>query len=232
LIGLLILVVRRENRDIFLLAWLISLYLVLHRDLIGKFMFLHRSLSASAHIFVPITMVGVLSIFSFFKILKVSKSLLKYGAVILVVALTLVYNFPAAQSTLDKAYDSPFIRINSAQVEVSEWLKDNIDEDDNVSVIGPPPEIMQKVWWMASYSHRTSHYFEGFLTWGTFEENRDEVIRYHILNDYIVFDYSDIALLSDRSLVERWSTFEEQNFAGHTLLYNKDNIRVYKYELS
>src|SRR3989338_11715553 len=43
LLGLLALVIRRENRDVFLLAWLISLYLVLHRDLIGKFTFLHRS---------------------------------------------------------------------------------------------------------------------------------------------------------------------------------------------
>jgi hypothetical protein len=232
LIGVLILVIRRENRDIFLLAWLISLYLVLHRDLIGKFMFLHRSLSATAHIFVPITAIGALSLFSLIKLPKIYKSFLKYGAVILVVALTLIYNFPAAQSTLDQAYDSPLLRINSAQVEVSEWLKDNLGEDVNVSVIGPPPEIMQKVWWMASYSHRTSHYFEGFLTWGTFKENREETVKYHILNDYVVFDYSDIVLLSDRSLVEQWLEFEKQNFGNHTLLYNQDNIRVYKYESS
>ena len=232
LIGILILAVRRENRDIFLLAWLISLYLVLHRDLIGKFTFLHRSLSATAHIFVPITVIGALSLFSLIKLPNIYKSFLRYGAAILVIALTLAYNFPAAYSTLYKAYDSPFIRINPAEVEVSEWLKDNIDENDNVSVIGPPPEIMQKVWWMASYSHRTSHYFEGFLTWGTYKENRNETIKYHILNDYVVFDYSDIALLSDRSFVEKWLAFEKENFGNHTLLYNKNNIRVYKYEPS
>jgi hypothetical protein len=221
LVGLLILVVRRENRDIFLLAWLISLYLILHRDLIGKFTFLHRSLSATAHIFVPITVIGALSIFSFFKIPKTYKSFLKYGMAIVVVALALIYNFPAAHSTLDMAYSSQLLRPNAAQIEVSEWLKDNIDENQNVSVIGPPPEIMKKVWWMASYSHRTSHYFEGFMTWGTFEENREETIRQHILNDYVVFDYS-----------EKWLDFEKQNFGNHTLLYDKDNIRVYKYESS
>jgi len=144
----------------------------------------------------------------------------------------LVYNFPVAYSTLNDAYDSPLLRINPAQIEVSEWLKDNIDDNVNVSVIGPPSQIMQKVWWMASYSHITSHYFEGFLTWGTFEENRDEIVRYHVLNDYIVMDYSDIALLSDRSMVERWQQFENQALANHTLLYNKNNIRVYKYETS
>ena len=232
LIGLLILVIRRENRDIFLLAWLISLYLVLHRDLIDKFMFLHRSLSASAHIFVPITVIGALSLFSLIKLPKIYKSFLKYGAAVLIVVLTIVYNFPAAHSTLDNAYDHPFLRPNAAQIEVSEWIKDNTPEDINVSVIGPYPDIMKKASWMASYSHRTSHYFEGFLTWPRYEENREEIINYHLLNDYVVFDYTDIALLSDKSLAEQWLSFEKQQMANHTLLYNKDNIRVYKYESS
>jgi len=232
LIGILILAVRRENRDIFLLAWLISLYLVLHRDLIGKFTFLHRSLSATAHIFVPITVIGALSIFSMFKFSKILKSFLKYGAATLFVALTLIYNFPQAYSTLDNAYDGPLARLNLAQIEVSEWIKDNVPEDQNVSIAGPPPQIMQKVWWMASFSHRVSNYFEGFLIWKTYEENREETVRYHLLNDYMVMDYTDIALLSDRSLVEQWLAFEQQNLVNHTLLYNKNNIRVYKYEAS
>jgi len=224
--------IRRENRDIFLLAWLISLYLVLHRDLIGKLTFLHRSLSATAHIFVPITVIGALSIPSLIKLPKLYKSFLKYGAAILIVALTLFYNTQSSYSALDNAYDSPLVRLNTAQIEVSEWLKDNLNENQNVSVIGPFPDIMKKVWWMASYSHRTSFYFEGFLTWPTFEENREETVRYHILNDYVVFDYTDITLLRDRSLVDQWLEFENQNFANHTLVYNKDNIRVYKYESS
>jgi len=232
LIGILILAIRRENRDIFLLAWLISLYFVLHRDAIGKIALLHRSLSATAHIFVPITVIGALSLFSLFKLKKLYKSILKYGLVILVVGLTLVYNFPVANSTLANAYNSPLLRLNLAQIEVSEWLKDNIDENQNVSIIGPFPDIMRKVWWMASYSHRTSAYFEGFLTWKTFAENREETVSYHLLNDYIVFDYTDIALLRDRSLVDRWLEFERQNMDSHKLLYNKENIRVYKYEAS
>tara|TARA_Y100000031_G_C8207349_1_gene379252 strand:- start:257 stop:1576 length:1320 start_codon:yes stop_codon:yes gene_type:complete len=232
LIGIFALALRRQNKDIFLLAWLVSLYLVLHRDVIGKIELLHRSLSATAHIFVPITVVGVFLIISFIKIPKTYKLFLKYSFGILIVALTLTYNMPQAYSTLDKAYDSPIIRLNPAQIEVSEWLKDNIDENENVSVIGPPSQIMQKAWWMASYSHRVSHYFEGFLIWGTFEENREETIKNHLLNDYLVFDYTDIAMLSDRSFVERWLEFEKQNMGNHTLLYNKDNIRVYKYEAS
>src|SRR3989344_3741689 len=137
LLGILVLAVRRENRDIFLLAWLISLYLILHRDLIGKFTFLHRSLSATAHIFIPLTVIGALSLFSLIKLPNIYKSFLRYGAAILVIALTLAYNFPQAYSTLDTAYDSPFIRINNAQIGVSEWLRENTNENENISIIGP-----------------------------------------------------------------------------------------------
>lgn len=229
LLGIFILAVRRKNSSIFLLAWLISLYLVLHRDFIGKFFFLHRSLSATAHVFVPITIIGALSISSLIKLPR-NYNILRYGIVILVVTLVLVYSFPPARSSLDTAYDAPFSRLNEAEMEVSEWLKDNLREDENVSIIGVPSQIMQKVWWMASYSHRTSFFFEGFLTWKTYKENREETIRHHLLNDHIVVDYSDIALLSDRSFLEQWQLFERQNLANHTLLYDKNNIRVYKYE--
>ena len=148
------------------------------------------------------------------------------------VILATAYSYPQARSSLDAAYNTPFSRLNEAEMEVSEWLKDNLREDENVSIIGVPAQIMQKVWWMASYSHRTSAYFEGFLTWKTYKENREETIRYHLLNDYLVVDYSDIALLSDRGFLEQWQQFEKQNLANHTLLYDKNNIRVYKYEFS
>jgi hypothetical protein len=232
-IGIAILFLRKEQRDIFLLAWLISLYLVLHRDLIGKFTFLHRSLSATAHIFIPIIVIGALSISSLIKIPKMYRSLLKYVIAVLIVAFTLMYNMPFAFSTLDNAYNSPLIRLNPAQIEVSEWLKDNIPEDRNVSIIGTPEQLDKKVWWMASYSHRVSHYFEGFFTWSSEdEETKQRIASGHLLSDYVVFDYSDIALLSDRSFVERWLEFEQRNMANHTLLYNKDNMKVYKYESS
>jgi len=233
ILGILILLLRRERKDMFILAWLVSLYIILHRDIFSSTPFLHRSLSATAHIFIPIIVIGALSIFSLFKLPKIYRILLKYGTVIIIVAFTLIYNFPTAFSTLDNAYNSPFERLNSAQIEANEWLRDNVPEGLNVSVIGPPAELARKVWWMASYSHKTSSWFEGFYVWSKEdEETKEEVARNHILNDYIVFDYTDIDLLSDRSFVERWLAFEQQNFANHTMLYNKDNIRVYKYEPS
>jgi len=230
--GLGILLIRRENRDLFLLAWLISFYLILHRDLAGKATFLHRSLSASAHIFAPITVIGAVSIASLIKLPQNYKSFLKFGLSALVVVLALTYNFPKAYATLSTAYNSPFARLNPAEIDVSEWLQNNIDESQNVSIIGVPPQLLQKVWWMSSYSHRTSMFFEGFLSWKTYAVNRNETVKYHLMNDYLVLDYSDIGRLQDQSSAQQWQKFEQTNLASHKLLYNKDNIKVYKYENS
>ena len=238
LLGILVLIVRREKRDIFLLAFLISLYLILHRDLIGKTTFLHRSLSASAHIFIPITVIGALSIpsivNSLIRLPLLYKNMLKYAAAILIISLTLIYNMPTAYSTLSQVYQSPLFRLTPSQIEVSEWLKSSIAEDQNVSVLGQiegaPFDTIKKVWWMASYSHRTSYFFEGFLKWKTYEENRNETIQSHLLNDYIVVDYTDIILLGSQELANNLQAFERDVLANHTLLYNKNNIRVYKYE--
>ena len=232
IMGLGILLIRREKRDIFLLAWLISLYLILHRDLVGKATFLHRSLSASPHIFAPITVIGAVSIASLIKLPQNYKSFLKYGLAALVVVLALTYNFPKAYATLNTAYNSPFSRLNPAEIDVSEWLQNNIDESQNVSIIGVPPQLLQKVWWMSSYSHRTSMFFEGFLSWKTYAANRNETIKYHLMNDYLVVDYSDIGRLHDQSSAQQWQKFEQTNLASHKLLYNKGNIKVYKYENS
>ena len=234
LLGILILAIRRENRDIFLLAWLISLYLILHRDLIGKSIFIHRSLSATAHIFVPITVIGALSIFSLFKIPKNYKIFLKYGGAALIVVLTLIYNAPLAFKALDTAYDGPLARLNPSQIEVSKWLEENLEENDEVSIIGVPDFVLQKVWWMTSISHRPSYFYEGFLKWGKeFAENREERVRNHTLNDYLVLDYSDISRYQQlQPLYQQWLTFEEQNLGNHTIKYTtKDGtIKVLKYE--
>jgi len=227
-LGIFVLLLRRDKRDIFMLAWLFSLYLILHRDVFGSTTFLHRSLSATAHIIMPLIVIGALSIVSFIKMPRSYKTLTNYGVAALIVALVLIYNAPPVRSTLEAAYDSPFSRLNTAQIEVSEWIKDNSHEQQNVSLVGPPSELIRKLGWMASYSHRRTLFYESFMTGDAYEKNREELLQGHLQNDLFVFDYSDIGLLGDRRLVDQWLLFEQQNFANRTLLYNKNNIRVYK----
>ena len=137
---------------------------------------------------------------------------------------------PKAHTSLKNAYDSPVLRLNSEQIEVSEWIKDNTNEIQNVSIMGPPSQIMQKVWWMSSFSHRTSFLYEGFLNWKTYAENREQTIQNHLENDLIVVDYSDVILFGSQELVDQIIKFEEEKLVNHTIIYQTNSIRVYKYE--
>src|SRR3989344_3203209 len=101
LIGVSFLLWRREEKDLLLLAWLIGLYLVLHRDLIGKATFLHRSLSASAHIFAPLTTIGAIYISSFVKPASL-KNYVKYGIAALFVFFVLSVNMAYASKIINK----------------------------------------------------------------------------------------------------------------------------------
>ncbi|MBI2124401.1 glycosyltransferase family 39 protein, partial [Candidatus Pacearchaeota archaeon] len=102
LLGILFLALRREDKDMLLLAWLVSLYLVLHRDFVGKATFLHRSLSATAHIFAPLTAIGAVSIASFVRLPANYKIYLKYGIAALFAALAIYFNFAYASRVLNK----------------------------------------------------------------------------------------------------------------------------------
>src|SRR3989344_970470 len=101
LIGIAFLLWRREEKDLFMLAWLIGLYLVLHRDLIGKATFLHRSLSASAHIFAPLTAIGAIYLSSFVKPASL-KNYVKYGIAALFVFFVLSVNMAYASKIINK----------------------------------------------------------------------------------------------------------------------------------
>ena len=64
LLGIAFALWKRRDKDYVLLAWLIGLYIVLHMDVIGKGPFVHRTLSASSHIFIPFTVLGAVYISS------------------------------------------------------------------------------------------------------------------------------------------------------------------------
>ncbi|MBI2135295.1 hypothetical protein HYU09_04860 [Candidatus Woesearchaeota archaeon] len=228
LFGILFLAIRRENRDIFLLAWLFSLYLILHRDLIGKISFLHRSLSATAHIFVPITVIGALSIPKLIPVNKDIKKYLIYAFSILIVVLAFMYSFPAANSTLKAAYEHPFVRVNQDEIEATAWIESNIPEDGVISLIGPPDE--KKFRWLAFLSHRPFSNIVEYLTLEQYSENAQELFSKELHENYVMLDYTDIGRLQDRSHAERWLQFERIELADFTLLYDKNNIRIYKYE--
>jgi len=232
LLGILFLILSRKEKDLLLMAWLVSLYLVLHRDIIGKTNLIHRSLSATAHIFIPLTAVGAMRISSFLKIPLNYKKYLKYGIVVVFIYFAFSVNVAYAKNFLNKDTYNPysqsgfFTALNQAEVDANEWILNNVpDKSINVTIIGIPhaDEVLsatsKKIRWSAAVSQHVTRFYH-------FREDKNAVLR----EFYIMMDYTMLGPLNDQKTFEEMQLFEKDVLANHALLYDKNNIRVYKYE--
>jgi len=233
LLGILFLAWRRESRDLFLLAWLISLYLILHRDLIGKSAFLHRSLSASAHIFAPLAAVGAVYAVSFIKTQSNVKTYLKYTAAAIFVYLVFSVNMAYASKIINKDTYNPntsngfFTALNKEEYEAAGWVLKNVPMNANLTVLGIPsqPNILdatsRKIRWFAAVAQHVTRFYD-------LRPDKEEILK---SNDwYIMLDYTMLGPLNDRQTFESMQQFEKMNLTKHALVYNQNNIRVYKLE--
>lgn len=212
LLGILFLLIRRKKKDLLLLSYLIGTYLMIHLIFFGTGR-PERSLAASAHIFYPLIALGLLAIPSFL-IIKLPSNLrknIKYILIILFFVLVLAYNFKPAYNQLKDAY-SGIIRITPVQYETAEWLKKNIPEDANVSTVGVL--IMQKDRWLRYISWRYIYPYKETAPTPT----------------YMLFDYTDFMGIGDTNKIEQIASFEKHIMENNTVVYNKNNIKVYKLE--
>lgn len=224
LLGLLFLLLRREERDIFMLAWLASLYLVLHRDMIGKASFLHRSLSASAHIFAPIAAIGAVYVSSFIN-LKFSKYL-KYGIAAIFIYLAIAVNMAGASKVLNKdTYNDFFATLNNEEYQAAQWALQNVPPSVNITVLGIPHQeplqsaTSKKIRWFAAVSQHVTRFYE-------LREDKEQILKSK--EWYIMLDYTMLGPLNDKETFNKMQQFEKEALANHTLVYGKNNIRVYK----
>lgn len=230
LLGILFLALRREDRDIFLLAWLISLYLVLHRDLAGKASFLHRSLSASAHIFAPLTAIGAVYLASFVKLPPNCNKRFKYGIAAVFVYLAVSINMAGASKLLNKdTYNDFFTTLGKEQYEAAEWMLKNVPVNYNISVLGIPHQqnflqaTAKKIRWEAAVSQHVQRFY--YLLNDT---EKEEVLKSP--DWYMQIDYTMVGPAGDGKTFENMRQLEKNRLGNHTLVYDKNNIRVYKLE--
>ena len=240
LLGIFFLLLRREKRDLFLLAWLISLYLVLHRDMIGIATFLHRSLSATAHVFAPLTAIGAVYLASFIKLPKNYKNYLKFAIAIVFVYLVFSVNMASASKLLNKEVYNPytqsgfFTTLNDAEYQAGQWILENVPQGYNISVLGIVHDLnilsatAKKIRWLGAVSQHVTRFYYLLET--------DEERKNHLENFYIMVDYSMLIPLSNQeqfaNLINDMQEFEQNTLKNHTLLYNdnENHIRVYKLE--
>ncbi|MBS3095915.1 glycosyltransferase family 39 protein [Candidatus Woesearchaeota archaeon] len=232
-IGLSVLIINRKERDLLLLAWLIGLYIMLHRDLFGKAEFLHRSLSATAHIFSPIMAIGAIYLINLVKVNFPYKKFVKYGIALIFIYFALSINMPAASKILNKEIYNPytqsgfFTTLNDAEFQASQWILDNAPKNVNVTVLGIPYQdqvlsaTSKKIRWMAAVSQHVTRFYY-------FREDKEIILKSP--EWYIMLDYTMIGPLNDQETFNFMQDFEKTALSNHTLVYNKDNIEVYKFE--
>lgn len=204
-VGIFFLVFRRQKRDLLLLAWLVSLYIMLHLDVLGMGRSF-RGLSGTAHIFYPLIAIGLYYLPSFLRIPNPYKTYSKYAFIAVFILLVVFINARQATPALKEAY-AGIERITPSQYEASQWLMQNSNPEDNTNQIGTLTQAKSR--WMAFLAHR-------------------EISYYASLNNsrYFLLDYSDRVLIGDEDTVAKMQAFEK-TIKG-TLVYDKNYIRVYE----
>jgi hypothetical protein len=214
LLGILFLLLRRNRKDLVMLAWLVSLYIMLHLDFIGKGR-VHRSLSGTAHIFYPLMVLGMIYLISFIPKLRGYKSIIKYGLIIVFTVFMFISIGTEANSSLKGAYPG-ISRLNPYQYELTDWLKNNIPEDENTYHMGSISTSKTRWLWMISNRH--------------LRPSSDEDINSAYNITHVIIDYSDFALIGDQNTLNKIQEWEKQNMANNSLIYDKTYIKVYKVE--
>ena len=200
ILGILFIIVRRKDEDLFMLSWLMGLYLMLHLNIIGAGR-IHRSLAAEAHVFYPLIAIGVMSIVL---LSKKHREKIKIGLCIVACAVVI---FTAVIPTYQFTQDVYGGRLSQNQYDVSEWMKTNLPEDAVVQGFGQLPVI--KIDWMRAISHRLCNdvyapYFNYSVT-------------------HLLLDYNDVLTYGIRAD----NLFDLEKKLNRTPIYNEKYIKIF-----
>lgn len=214
-VGLFFILFRRKREDLLLLSYIATVYIMIHLQILGIGR-PERSLAASAHVFYPLIVLGLINLPRltnlFLKMpVKVTMSF-KYFLILLFIILVFSFNFNPAYSTLKSSYSeyNGIARITKPQYEVSEWVRNNLPMEANISTAGVLS--MQKDRWMRFIAMR--YIYE-------YKENAPHA-------DYMIIDYSDFGAIGNTQAIQQLALLEKEKMANNTLVYNKNNIKVYK----
>jgi len=227
LVGIVFLLLRHKDEDLLLLSWLVGLYLFLQFLIAynnGRYV---RNIIETAHIFYPLMALGVVYLFSFFKIFSGIKKYLRFACIIIFVIVIINSTAKAGYNTLSTAYSNPLQRINVYQYTAGEWMKNNLKPDDDVydafsSLIF---RDINNVMWLQSIAQRQIRGVK--LPW---QNNTSPGLETLINHDatYVLVDYSRLVIANAGAEATTMQNWEKEFMQNETLVYNKDNIRIYK----
>lgn len=221
IIGIILLLIRREPKDLLILSWLLGVYILIHLDVTGYFSVQRsaRMLLAETALFYSLIAIGIAGLPSllsnFYKIKESSIKTIKYLLAAIFIIFLVFANGKAAYSTLNGAY-SPILRLNPYQMQVSDWMASNLPE--NAVIIAKGTITYPKVRFMLAISQRyVTNQVQNLLDSGVITQN----------DIYYMVDYSDLVLLGQQDAINSQLEWEKLNFQNSTLIYNQNNIHIW-----
>ncbi len=217
IIGIILMILRRKDEDLLMLSWLFAFYIIMHMSLIGWSRSL-RFMEVEAHILIPIAVVGILRLPGMVKMPNEIKYLVRLGLAICLILLVLYFAARPTYNILNNAFEGT-TRITSAQLKVTEWVKDSTKIQDTFYLFGT--SIYSKKKWMRVLSLRQTD----------FKNDNEFSVGPEALNHtYAIFDYSDWIATYGGLPPQLVSLQNDEliKFNNSEVVYSKENIRVYK----
>ncbi|MBN2454044.1 hypothetical protein JXB11_00710 [Candidatus Woesearchaeota archaeon] len=229
LLGIVLMLIRRKNSDLLMLSWLIAIYIAFHLDVIlGSSQWLGRIARmgiAEPPLFFSLMAVGLLSIPSLIRLPAQPRILAKYALAIIMAVMIAFTLGSSSRDTLSYVY-SGISRITPSQMETAQWLSDNTPS--NAVIYGIGTWTYPKTRWMLAVSQRHVMRFEGSFI--------EQPYAYES-PFYMLFDYSDLAVLANSQYrenalaqISQMEQTESSMFNSTAPLYDKNDMRIYYVE--
>ena len=213
-VGIIYLLLRREDQDILILSWLAGLYILLHFDVIGVFSFgrLSRMLMGETALFYSLISIGIVGGIKMFTEENLQKKIIPIAVILLLIGVV-SYNGLNAYQNLNDAYKYP-LRISNEQYEAAQWMDQNLPQSAYVYYAGVLTYPKQRFFYILS--HRP----------GIWQNDRADYPWMNVT--HIVIDYSDAVKTNNGNLKGALTNYEQQFIsAGVPLEYNHNNIKIY-----
>ena len=218
LLGIAFLLVSRKRKEMLLISWLIALYILFHEAIIGGRA--ERFIETEAYLFYPLVFIGILGFIGVIKMPDLYKRYAKAGFVALLLILVIFLNGKAVYSQLKGAYGNDLSRITSAQFNAAEFIGEKLPDDAQVYITGTLSFNKKK--WIWALSHKS-------MAWQVVPViNTIDIKNCEPKCTHAFVDYSDLALAGAGKEINELQEWEKNNLADASLLYDKDNIRVYE----
>ena len=226
LLGFFALLYRRNSSDLIMLSWFLGLYLILHIYILGFNPHVDRIVKGINHVLFPITVIGLLSIPSFFSVKKI-RGIVRYCVIAVFVMMVILSNAKTTYNLMRTAYQ-PITRMNNAQLDAAQWIEKNIQESAVIYSLGSI--TYPKMRWLQVLSHHAQ--LPGMYL--SLEQAENITTSFPVNNKvtHLLFDYSDAALLDNQQALQQLQQVENTLVGNKSkpsqLVYNQNNIKVYQ----